>query len=137
MAPPKEATIRAPKGYREVSTGIEGFWKPTKRGETISGIVGHRIEVKGSDGRPNVFFTFKLADDTSGPIEDSNGKPVESDGGMNVGVGGRVLQTFLAEHEGQPVILVFKGMGAAKKGQNAPKLYACFERTPEGEPDSV
>lgn len=119
----------APHGYRKVETGIAGFWKPTEPGQSVSGVVGHRVEGE-YKGRKNVYFTFKVADDTSGPITSGDGEPVTVEGGLNVGVGGAVLQTFLAEHEGQAVHLFYTGMGTAKKGQNAPKLFDCYELEP-------
>jgi hypothetical protein len=125
------ASIETPKGFRKVETGISGVWKPKVPGQFIVGIVGHAVETKGNDGRANVYYTFKLADDTSGPIETADEKPVESEAGLNIGVGGKTLQTFLADHVGQPVWIAFRGMGTAKKGQNAPKLYDAFERDPD------
>ena len=47
---------------------------------------------------------------------------------MLVGVGGKTLATFLEEHIGQAVYIVYKGLGVAKKGQNAPKLYDTYEK---------
>jgi|HubBroStandDraft_2_1064218.scaffolds.fasta_scaffold00423_20 hypothetical protein len=131
MASKKRSGFETPKGFRKVETGIAGFWKPTSPGQFIVGIVGHAVETKGTDGRPNVYFTFKLADDTSGPIETGDGKVVESEAGLNIGVGGKTLQTFLQDHVGQPVWIAFRGLGAPKKGQNAPKLYDAFERDPD------
>jgi hypothetical protein len=121
---------KPPTGMRKVDTGIAGFWKPKDPGDTISGIVGHKV-VGTYKGKPNVYFTFKLADDTSGPIETSDGKNVPADAGMNIGVGGAALQTFLSDHVGQAVALFFTGMGTAKKGQNAPRLYDCYEEETE------
>jgi len=126
MAAKAKLPYTPPKGYKKVETGINGFFKPKKPGDFVSGIVGHRVEVQGKDGL-NVFYTFVLADDTSGPIVDNEDKPVESDGGLNIGVGGKTLLTFLEAHVGQKVAVYFTGMGKAKKGRNAPKLYDCYE----------
>lgn len=122
----KKLPYKPPAGMRKVETGINGFFKPHKPGDFVSGIVGHRVEVQGKDGL-NVFYTFLLADDTSGPIEDSDGKSIDADGGLNVGVGGKTLLTFLEAHVGQKVQIFYTGMGVAKKGRNAPKLYDCYE----------
>jgi len=132
MAPPKASTkVKAPAGYREVDNALNGFWKPRSPGDFIEGIVGHRIDAV-VNGKPSVFFSFKLADDTCDCIESAGGKKVAPDAGMLVGIGGATLRTFLEERSGKAVYIVFKGMGNAKPGQSAPKLYATFE---QGESD--
>lgn len=132
MASKKTATNgAAPAGYRKVETRITGFFKPKKAGDFIEGVVGHRAESQGADGKPNIYFTFRLADDQCTCIETGNGQKVKADGGMLVGVGGRTLATFLEEHEGQAVYIVYKGLGEAKKGRNAPKLYDTYEKGEE------
>ena len=119
---------QGPAGYRKVETRIQGFFKPKKAGDFIEGIVGQRSESAGSDGKPNVYYTFRLADDQCQSIENGEGKKLAADGGMLVGVGGKTLATFLEEHIGQAVYIVYKGLGVAKKGQNAPKLYDTYEK---------
>ena len=131
MASKKASSNGAPPGYRKVETRIQGFFKPKKPGDFIEGVVGHRAESQGADGKPNVYFTFRLADDQCTCIADSEGKPMKTDGGMLVGVGGKTLATFLEEHEGQAVYIVYKGLGVAKRGQNAPKLYDTYEKGDE------
>jgi len=118
----------APTGYRKVETRISGFFKPDRAGQFIEGVVGHRAESPGSDGKPNVYYTFRLADDQCTAIKDGEGKTMKTDGGMLVGIGGKTLLTFLEEHEGQAVYIVYKGLGIAKKGQNAPKTYDTYEK---------
>lgn len=127
----KRASNGAPAGYRKVETRITGFFKPKKPGDFIEGVVGHRAESQGADGKPNVYFTFRLADDQSTAICDSDGKTLKVDGGMLVGVGGKTLLTFLEEHEGQAVYIVYKGLGKAKRGQNPPKMYDTYEKGEE------
>jgi hypothetical protein len=124
----KKASNGAPAGYRKVETRIQGFYKPKKAGDSIEGVVGHRAESAGSDGKPNVYYTFRLADDQCQSIRDGEDKSIKADGGMLVGVGGKTLLTFLEEHEGHAVYIVYKGLGVAKKGQNAPKLYDTYEK---------
>ena len=117
-----------PSGYRKVETRIQGFFKPKKLGDFIEGVVGHRAESPGADGKPNVYYTFRLADDQCTSIRDGEDKLIKVDGGMLVGIGGKTLLTFLEEHEGQAVYIVYKGLGIAKKGQNAPKTYDTYEK---------
>lgn len=131
MASKKSSSNGAPAGYRKVETRIQGFFKPKKPGDFIEGVVGHRAESQGADGKPNVYFTFRLADDQCTCIESSDGKKLKADGGMLVGVGGKTLATFLEEHEGQAVYIVYKGLGVPKRGQNAPKLYDTYEKGEE------
>ncbi len=117
-----------PAGYTKVETRIQGFWKPKKEGQWIEGVVGHRVEGAGADGKPNVYYTFRLATDECDAIETSDGKKVKAEAGMLVGIGGKTLATFLEDHEGKAVWMTYKGLGIAKKGQNAPKLYDTYER---------
>jgi hypothetical protein len=127
----RKSAMNAPTGYRKVETRINGFWKPKKAGDFLEGVVGHRVEAPGVDGKPNSYYTFRLADDQCQSLETQEGKRLQADGGMLVGVGGKTLLTFLEEHEGKAVYLIYKGLGVAKKGQNAPKLYDTFERDGE------
>lgn len=130
----KQTANRAPSGFRKVETSISGFWKPTRVGQSIQGIVGHAVEVAGKEGQPNTFYTLKLTDENiGGQIATQDDKPVKPHKGMVIGIGGKALLTFLREREGKEVFLSYKGLGVAKKGQSAPKLYDCYER---GEPDS-
>jgi len=129
MAPPKKSLpYKPPAGFKKVERPrMAGFWKPTKPGQSVSGIVGMRIATN-YKGKPGAFYTLKLADDTSGPIETSEGKAVEADGGMIVGVGGAVACSLLEDREGKAVHLFYLGVEEhPKKGQNAAKLYDCYE----------
>jgi hypothetical protein len=127
----RKAVNGAPEGYTKVETRIQGFFKPKAPGDFIEGVVGHRAEGPGADGKPNVYYTFRLADDQCRSIRDGDDKVVKVDGGMLVGIGGKTLLTFLEEHEGKAVYIVYKGLGVAKKGQNAPKTYDTYERSGE------
>jgi hypothetical protein len=119
--------MAAPKGFKKVETGLGGFWKPTKEGQHVQGIIGHAVETKGVDGKPNVFYTFRLLDEKSGPIVNANGKPLKTYEGMLIGIGGKTLLTFFADRLGKEVYIEYQGLGVAKRGQNAPKLYDTFE----------
>jgi hypothetical protein len=123
----------APEGYTEVKTNIQGFWKPETPGDWVEGIVGERIEGRGADGKPNVYYSLRLAsDDVLGPIvrvdEGGQATKLESEAGMLVGVSGATLRAFMAGMIGKPVYLIYKGMGKAKPGQSAPRLYATYAR---------
>ena len=128
--------MAAPKGFKKVETGMAGFWKPTKAGQHIRGIVGEAIETAGIPvkdaegkmvpGKPNTFHTLRVLDEKSGPVQDSKEKALKVYEGMRVGIGGRVLQNFLTEYQGKEVYLEYKGLGVAKKGQSAPKLFDVY-----------
>lgn len=122
-----------PKGYRKVELRLSGFWKPEKPGDWIEGIVGERIEGKGHDGKENVYYSFIVAsDDVKGPFERKDEKgmtqKVPAEAGLRVGISGRTLLAFLHDRVGQPVYIRYRGLGRAKPGQSAPKLYDTFER---------
>jgi hypothetical protein len=144
MAPPKKNPLpyQPPKGGRLRNTELAGFFKPEKAGDAVHGVLGHRIETKGQDGRPNIFYTLRLADvaenaaaESSGPLVTKHGKPVEPETDMLIGVGGKVAVARLDELEqGAPVSIYFAGMGEAKRGQSAPKLYHVYDY-PAGEGD--
>lgn len=126
---PKKRSTNIPEGFREVDNSLAGFWKPTTVGQSLQGIVGHMIEGKVTHGKPNRFYAIRITNsEVSAPIFDTNDKAVTPEGGEMVGVGGAVLMSFLAERIGQEVYLVYTGLGKAKKGQNAPKLYATYAR---------
>lgn len=139
MAKPIKVAI--PDGFVEVDNSLAGFWKPTLPGQSIRGIVGHLIEAKSgrADGKMNRFYALRITDPkVSGPIVSGEGdKVIETEAGALVGVGGAIILSFLAEREGQEVYLVFKGMGRAKHGQNAPKLYATYARAIDPETGEV
>lgn len=124
----------APAGYRKVETGIAGFWRPRELGDEIEGIVGERCEGKGADGRAVVYFRMRLADDQCERIETDEGKRVKASAGLVVGIGGAVLRTFLGERQGHAVLIRYAGMGEARKGKNAPKLFDCYEQDTPAEP---
>lgn len=128
MASPKN---NAPKGFKQVDNSLSGFWKPSKAGQHLQGVVRHMIESKNalnSNGKPNQFYAIRLTSPDSGPIIDNHEKDVTPEEGMLIGVGGAVLLNFLAERVGKEVYLVYKGLGKAKKGQSAPKMYETYER---------
>jgi len=137
----RNATIAAqdyvPAGFRKVETSISGFWKPEGAGEFLQGIVGAPVEVKGrDDDKPNTFYPLQLTSADGGPIvsgTDKAVKAVEMRIGMIVGVGGKMLGMFLREREGKEVFLVYRGLGKAKPGQSAPKMFDTFEAEREGE----
>ena len=116
-----------PKSARKVDNGIIGFWKPDTEGQGIQGVVGHAVETAGRDGTTNNFFTLRVTTEESGPIVSSAGRTLKTEPGRMVGVGGRTLLNFLSERIGQEVVLVYRGLGDAKKGRNAPKLYDTYE----------
>lgn len=127
MANPKTV---APKGFKQVDNSLGGFWKPSKGGEHLQGIVGHLIEAKSAqkDGKTNRFYAVRLTSADSAPIVNTDDKPITAEVGMLVGVGGAVLMTFLNDRMGKEVYLAYKGLGKAKRGQNAPKMYDTFEK---------
>lgn len=118
----------APAGYTKVETRIQGFWKPKDPGDWIEGVVGERVEMPGSDGKSNVWFTLRLATDECEHIENAKGEHVPAEGAMLVGIGGKTLANFMTSHVGLAVYIVYKGLGTAKKGQNAPRLYDTYEK---------
>ena len=122
----------APKGFKKVETGLTGFWRPTKVGQCLQGVVGHAVETKGRDGKSNTFFVLRLSTSDCEGVSSQNGKALKADIGMLVGVGGKVLHTFLSEHTGREVYLIYKGLGDAKRGQNAPKLFDVYESVEDG-----
>jgi hypothetical protein len=117
----------APKGFRKVDGTLLGFWKPDLEGEVLQGTVGSRIEAAGSDGKPNVFFAVTLTD-TVMNIVTSDDETINAPAGSTVGVGGKMLITFLEARAGQEVALVYRGLGKAKPRQSAPRLFDTFER---------
>ena len=135
MASKKKIVAEAPEGFVKVETSISGFWKPEGAGESLQGIVGAPVEVKARvDGeKPNTFYTLHLTSEEGGPIVSGEDKAIDMRKGMIVGVGGKMLATFLAAREGKEVFLIYRGLGKAKKGQSAPKMYDTFERETDGE----
>jgi hypothetical protein len=115
-------------GFKKVETSLGGFWKPTVEGQSLRGIVLQAIEVKGRDDKLNTFFTVQLTDADSGPIMDGENKKLKPELGAIIGVGGKMLLTFLRAREGKEVLLVYRGLGSKKAGQNAPKMYDTYER---------
>ena len=137
MASKKRSVMTAsqdftPAGFKKVETSISGFWKPEGAGEYLQGIVGAPVEVKGRDGdKPNTFFPLQLTSADGGPIVSGDDKTIEMRIGMIVGVGGKMLAMFLREREGKEVFLIYRGLGKAKSGQNAPKMFDTFEAEQE------
>jgi hypothetical protein len=118
-------------GFKKVETHLAGFWKPTADGQHLRGIVTQAIEVKGKDEKLNTFYTLLLTSEEGGPIKDGEDKTIKTEAGMIVGVGGKMLLSFLHGREGKEVMLIYRGLGAKKPGQNAPKLYDTYEREEE------
>lgn len=121
------------KGFKKVETHLAGFWKPTADGQHVRGIVVQAIEVQGREEKANTFYTVQLTSEEGGPIKDGDDKTVKPEVGMIVGVGGKMLLTFLRGREGKEVLLVYRGLGPKKPGQNAPKMYDTYEREPDHE----
>lgn len=119
--------MSAPKGFRKVETALGGFWKPTKKGQSVMGVITEKVTLKGVEGKDNVFFSLRLTTEEAGPIEDSEGKSVKPRVGMLVGVSGAVIRTFATGREGREVYLEFQGMGKPKGGKQAPRLYDCYD----------
>jgi hypothetical protein len=130
----KAATaFQVPKHAKKVDNGIIGFWKPDTEGQGIQGIVGHVVDATNRDGQTNQFYTLRVTTEESGPIVSGTGRVLKTEVGRMVGVGGRTVLNFLSEHIGQEVILIYRGLGDAKKGRNAPKLYDTYELNEGGE----
>lgn len=115
-------------GFKKIETHLAGFWKPSADGQHIRGIVVQAIEVQGREEKANTFYTLQLTSEEGGPIKDGDDKTIKPETGMIVGVGGKMLLTFLRGREGKEVLLVYRGLGSKKPGQNAPKLYDTYER---------
>lgn len=115
-----------PAGFKKVETGIGGFWKPSREGQSIQGRVNHEIEASGLDGKPNKFFILTLTEVDGVEVHSRAGKKVSPHEGMLVGVGGKTLMPFLSQNLGREVWIAYKGLGEPKKGQNPPKLYETY-----------
>lgn len=119
----------APEGFRKIETHLMGFWKPEKEGESVQGIVGEAVERVGLDGKPNTFYSITLTTDDAGPVKTrEDNKTIKVTAGQMIGVGGKMLLVFLRGREGKEVYLRYAGLGPAKRGQNAPKLFDTYER---------
>lgn len=119
-------------GFKKVETHLAGFWKPTHDGQHVRGIVTQAIEVKGrEDDKTNTFYTLLLTAEDGGPIKDGDDKTIKPESGMMIGVGGKMLLSFLRGREGKEVLLIYRGLGPKKPGQSAPKLYDTYEREEE------
>lgn len=117
----------APAGFTKVETHLAGFWKPEIAGQSVQGIVGEAVDVKGKDDKINTFYTLRLTEH-GGPIKTADDKKVEPEAGMMIGVGGKMLLIFLRGREGREVYITYTGLGPKKPGQNAPKMFDTFER---------
>jgi hypothetical protein len=129
------STKNAPPGFQKIETSIAGFWKPDKPGQSVQGIVGEAVTVKGKDGN-NVFYTLTLTPDADGeahggPIATAEDKPVKGAVGMMIGVGGKMLLIFLRGREGREVYITYTGLGKKKPGQSAPKMFDTYEKVGE------
>lgn len=118
---------QAPAGFRKVDGTLVGFWKPELPGESLQGMVGSRIEAAGSDGKPNVFFAVTLTAPALNVIT-SEDESINAPVGSTVGVGGKMLISFLEARNGQEIALVYRGLGKAKPRQSAPRLFDTYER---------
>lgn len=124
----KRSTVGIIPGFRKVETHLAGFWKPEIAGQSIQGIVGEAVEVRGKDDKVNTFYTIKLTTDTGGPIKTADDKKIQITEGMMVGIGGKMLLIFLRGREGKEVYITYTGLGPKKAGQNAAKMFDTFER---------
>jgi hypothetical protein len=118
-------------GFRKVETHLVGFWKPEIAGQSLQGVVGEAIDVQGTDGKMNTFYSLTLVNDDGGPIVSKDGKKIAVHPGQMVGIGGKMLLAFLRGREGKEVYLTYTGLGPKKAGQNAPKMFDTFERDTE------
>lgn len=115
----KKATKSAlPRGYKAVS-GFGESWpgQDARKGAeltgTVTGFDEYKAPARKGEKRGRI---VKIA-----RIESNDGKMYsvwESSG----------LRSLFAQDEGAEVYLRFEGMGKAKKGQNAPKLYTVAVR---------
>lgn len=96
----------APKWDHEAEPVLQGTWGKVRDVEVIRGR-GKKAE---SD-------TAQVCDVTK---EDGHAVAVWNSAGLK--------QLFETAEEGQEVYIEFLGMGEAKKGQNAPKLFRCAVR---------
>src|SRR5262245_5602056 len=120
-----------PQGFTKVETTMAGFWKPEIVGQSVQGTVGEAIEVAGPDGRTNTFYSFTLTSSEGGPIVGKDNKKVPTVAGQMVGLGGKMLLIFLRGREGKEVYITYAGLGPAKSGQSAPKLFETYSRDEE------
>lgn len=118
----------APAGFRKIETHLAGFWKPEIAGQAVQGIVGEAVEVQGADGKLNTFYSLTLTTNDAGPIKGKDGKKVDVGEGQMIGVGGKMLLIFLRGREGKEVYLSYTGLGPARTGQSAPKMFDTFEK---------
>lgn len=118
----------APAGFRKIETHLAGFWKPEIPGQAVQGIVGEAVEVQGADGKLNTFYSLTLTTNDAGPIKGKDGKKVDVGEGQMIGVGGKMLLIFLRGREGKEVYLSYTGLGPARTGQSAPKMFDTFEK---------
>lgn len=137
MASKKNGTTRKVNGakiipgFRKVETHLIGFWKPEVAGQAVQGIVGDAVEVIGTDGKANTFYSLTVTTNSSAPIKDKDNKSIEVSPGQMIGIGGKMLIPFLRGREGKEVYLEYTGLGKKKAGQNAPKMFDTFERDAE------
>ena len=122
-------TTSAPDGFRKVETNLAGFWKPEVAGQYVQGYVGEAVERVGLDGKTNVFYSLTLTTSDAGPVVPKGSKKaIEVSEGQMIGVGGKMLLIFLRGREGKEVYISYTGLGPAKSGQNAPKMFDTYER---------
>lgn len=87
--------------FEEVNPGI---WKPEKEGDEITGILISKESEVGSN--KSMLYTIE-----------QDGKPIAV-------WGSAILDSrMIAVKVGELVKIVFKGLGEAKAGHNAPKIY--------------
>lgn len=122
------SSFAAPAGFRKVETHLAGFWKPDAAGQWVQGIVGEAVEVAGKDGKVNVFYSLTLTTNDANPIKGKDDKRVDVGEGQMIGVGGKMLLSFLRGREGKEVVLAYTGLGPKKPGQNQAKLFDTFEK---------
>lgn len=104
--------VSLPKGFTSIG-GQGETWRPTKRGASITGtLAGVRVvKVERKRGGKLVKEPCKVY-----TVRDSDGGEIQ----LWQSAGLRAMERV---KKGQKVFIRFDGMGKAKKGQNAPKLY--------------
>lgn len=129
MASKKTTKAAAPSGFKKIENHLAGFWKPELQGQVMQGVVGEAIETRGIDDKPNTFYSLKITNaEISGPVVTKEGKKIDLENGMMIGIGGKMLMTFLQGHQRREVYLIYDGMGPKKPGQSAPRMYLTYER---------
>lgn len=100
-----------PKGYEAIG-GFSESWKPEKAGDSIEGTVSGFRDVEVTRGKKKEASRIMEIE-----CKDGKTRSVWHSAGLN--------SLFERAEEGSQVYIRFEGMGKAKRGQNAPRLYTC------------